>query len=274
MSGLLTLLAIVAAGYTLLVGYFYLRQESLLFLPNLPTRSHWATPEAAGLEYESVSVATADGETLDGWFVPGRPDGMAMLFFHGNAGNISHRLDSLRMFHQLGLSVLIVDYRGYGRSTGRPSEEGTYQDALAAWHWLTEDRGMDPRRVVLFGRSLGGAVAAWLATRVQPAGLVVEGTFRSVPALGADLYPWLPVRSLSRLDYDTEAYLRDARCPVLVIHGAGDEIVPLSHARALRAAAPGDTELLELEGGHNDAFLADRERYLDGLSDFLEGLAR
>ncbi len=274
MSGLLALLVLVAAGYGIFVGFFYLRQESLLFLPQIPSRSHWATPEAVGLEYETVSLSTADGERLDAWFVPSRRQRLVMLFFHGNAGNISHRLDSLRLFHELGMSVLIIDYRGYGKSTGQPGEAGTYQDALAAWQWLTGERGVEPRDVMLFGRSLGGSVAAWLATRVEPAALIVEAAFRSVPALGADLYPWLPVRTLSRLEYDTEAYLRDVSCPVLVIHGTGDEIVPLSHARALQRAAPAGTALLELDGGHNDAFLLDRERYVDGLEAFLGKLGR
>lgn len=274
MSGLLALLVLVAAGYGIFVGFFYLRQESLLFLPQIPSRSHWATPEAVGLEYETVSLSTADGERLDAWFVSSRRQRLVMLFFHGNAGNISHRLDSLRLFHELGMSVLIIDYRGYGKSTGQPGEAGTYQDALAAWQWLTGERGVEPRDVMLFGRSLGGSVAAWLATRVEPAALIVEAAFRSVPALGADLYPWLPVRTLSRLEYDTEAYLRDVSCPVLVIHGTGDEIVPLSHARALQRAAPAGTALLELDGGHNDAFLLDRERYVDGLEAFLGKLGR
>ena len=272
MGGLLTLLVAAAGAYALVVGFFWWRQASLLYLPDFPSRAHAGTPADVGLDYASVAIPTADGEVLDAWFVPGRPGRATVLFFHGNAGNISHRLESLALFHRLGASVLIVDYRGYGRSTGTPDEQGTYEDALAAWRWLTGPGKVPAREVVVFGRSLGGAVAAWLAAEADPAGLIVESAFRSVPALAAEIYPFLPVRALARLQYDTEAHLGRVECPVLVVHSRDDEISPFAHAEALQAAAPAGTRLLELAGGHNEGFLESGETWLAGIDAFLSGL--
>lgn len=268
MKALATALLLLALTYGALVALLWARQESVLFLPGIPARAVAATPADIGLGYEALRIATADGETLDAWFVPAMPERAVLLFFHGNAGNISHRLDSLRIFHQLGLSVLIIDYRGYGRSTGRPSEQGTYADALAAWNYLVETRGVAPRRVVLFGRSLGGAVATWLAARHAPGGLIVESTFRSVPDMAAEIYWWLPVRALARIEYPVERLLGQVAAPVLVVHSREDEIIPFSHGKALHAAVP-ESELLVLQGDHNTGFLRDEALYTAGLDAFL-----
>jgi uncharacterized protein len=258
--------------YAVLVTFMWLRQESMLFLPHIPSREHMATPDEAGLRYEALRIPTADGEELDAWFIPAREERAVLLFFHGNAGNISHRLDSLRMFHGLGLSVLIVDYRGYGQSTGRPSEQGTYEDARTAWRHLVEERGVPAERIVLFGRSLGGAVATWLATQHRPAGLIVESTFRSVPDLAAELYWFLPVRQLARLEFPAEELMREVEAPVLVVHSREDEIIPFHHGEALHAAAARPKPLLELRGGHNTGFLLSERVYLEGLDAYLEAL--
>jgi hypothetical protein len=145
-----------------------------------------------------LALTTEDGEQLSGWFIPAREPRATLLYLHGNGGNIGHRLDPIAVFNRLGLGVLIIDYRGYGDSTGRPGEEGTYEDALAAWRHLTETRGIPPQRIVLFGESLGGAVAAWLAARERPAGLVLYASFTSVPDMAQALYPLLPARWLAR----------------------------------------------------------------------------
>jgi len=262
-----TLLFILAVAYAGLCLLMYLLQERFVYFPTRPLH---ATPADIGLEYEEVSLSAADGTALHGWFVPGRRHSPTLLFFHGNAGNISHRLESLAIFHRLGLNTLVFDYRGYGRSAGSPSEEGTYRDAEAAWRHLTETRRIPPERVVLFGRSLGGAVAAWLAPRAGAGALILESTFTSIPELGAKLYPFLPVRLLARLRYDTLARLPHAGCPVLIVHSRDDEIVPFEHARRLLEAAPEPKRLLELRGGHNDGFLVSGERYVEGLAAFLD----
>jgi len=269
LAGAVLLLALL---YAALVTLLWFRQESMLFLPNIPSRQLMATPADIGLSYEALRLATADGETLDAWFIPASPERAVLLFFHGNAGNISHRLDSLRIFHDLGLSVLIFDYRGYGRSSGRPSEQGTYEDARAAWRQLVGERGVAADRIVLFGRSLGGAVATRLATEHQPAGLIVESTFRSVPALAAEIYWFLPVRSLARLEYPAERLISSVQAPVLVVHSAEDEIIPFRHGEALHVAAGSSSRLLALRGDHNTGFMLSARDYIEGLDDFLDSL--
>jgi fermentation-respiration switch protein FrsA (DUF1100 family) len=226
------------------------------------------TPADVGMDYEDVPIQTADGLTLHGWFIPGRSS-RVLLFFHGNAGNISHRLDSIQQFRELGLSVLIIDYRGYGQSQGRTSERGIYRDADAAWHYLTEDRGISASDIVIFGRSLGASVASQLAARTDPSALIVESSFTSVPDIAQELYPWLPVRWLSRLGHATRDFIQDVQCPVLVVHSRDDEIIPFHHGEEIFASANEPRTLLEIRGSHNDAFLRDERNYMEGLRAFL-----
>ncbi|GAB4365271.1 MAG: alpha/beta hydrolase [Methylohalobius crimeensis] len=270
MPSLVLALLAAAGAYGVLLAALYFGQSALLYLPNLPSRTLAATPAAIGLDYETVHFETEDRVRLHGWFIPAKKPRNTLLFFHGNAGNISHRLDSVRIFHDLGLSVLIFDYRGYGRSEGRPSEKGTRLDARAAWRHLTEVYGIEPQRVVLFGRSLGAALAAWLATQAKPGALILESAFTSVPKLAAELYWWLPARRLARLNYPTRAYLKDVHCPVLVIHSSEDEIIPYHHGQALYAAAHPPRSFLKLRGDHNTGFLLSGERYVGGLDHFLQ----
>jgi len=262
------IIALLIYGAILLLMYLF--QARLVFLPNLPGVSSDATPADIGLDYEDVRFAAADGVRLHGWFIPALDDSPILLFMHGNAGNISHRLDSLALFHDLGLSVFIFDYRGYGHSAGRPDEDGSYLDADAAWRYLTQQRGAAPDRIVLFGRSLGAAVASHLATTTEPAALIVESAFTSVPDVAAQHYRFLPVRALARIRYDTRAHLQSVARPVLVIHSADDEIIPFTHGQALFESAREPKAFLELRGGHNDGFLANRSWYLQGLREFLD----
>lgn len=265
---LLIALAIVYVAMLLLVFLF---QPRLLFLPNLPGRALTATPADIGLRYETVELSTEDGETLHGWWLPRKNSRATLLFFHGNAGNISHRLDSLEIFHDLGLDVLIVDYRGYGRSSGKPSEAGMYRDARAAWRWLTDERRIAPEDIIVFGRSMGGAIASELAAQVEPVALIVESTFSSVPDVAAELYWWLPVRLLARLQFNAADHIARTTLPVLVIHSRDDEIIPFHHAGRLQEAAGQRATLLEISGSHNTGFLDSRRRYIDSLEEFIAG---
>jgi len=263
----------LALGYAALVGVVYLAQDSLVYFPNMG-RAHVATPAVHGLAYEDVFLKTSDGETLHAWWLPVTDARGTVLLFHGNAGNISHRMEYARMFRTLGYHTLLVDYRGYGKSTGTPSEQGTYADATAAWQWLTTTRGIPNREIVIFGESLGGAVACWLA-RERPAGaLIIASTFTSVPDLGSEVYGFLPVRLISRFSYDTRECLPHVKAPVLVIHSADDEIIPVAHGRRLFEAARKPKVFLELAGGHNDGFVFMRAEWVKALGAFLTGAQR
>ena len=269
MSTLVSVIVTAAGAYVALLLFVWFGQSSLLYLPSLPTRELAATPQSIGLAYDDVTLRTEDGVRLHGWFVPAPTPRATLLFFHGNAGNISHRLDSLRIFHRLGLSVFIFDYRGYGRSEGSPSEAGTQNDARAAWRYITDTRAVPASEVVLFGRSLGAAIAAWLAGQYRPGALIVESTFTSVPDMASELYWWLPARHLARFQYATRDYLKATMCPVLVVHSPNDEIIPFHHAEALYAAAHEPKELLRLSGSHNEGFLLSGAAYTRGLDQFL-----
>lgn len=259
-----------AAGlYGALLLLLFVFQPRLLYYPNLPTREITATPEDIGLSYEPVAIVTEDRIKLDGWFIPAQDARGVLLFLHGNAGNISHRLDSLKIFNDLRLSVFIFDYRGYGRSDGEPSEQGTYRDAEAAWRYLTEQWHVPPHDIVFFGRSLGAAVAAQLASRRAPKALILESAFTSVPDLAAEIYPFLPVRWLARFRYNTKEYLKSIDCPVLIVHGRDDEIIPYAHGKRLFAAAREPKRFLEIRGGHNEGFLLSGQHYVKGLDAFL-----
>ena len=269
MRWLATLLGWGVAVYAGLAGYLYISQARHIYFPELPVD---ATPSDVGLAFQPVKLHTADGETLHGWFIPAPQARGTLLYLHGNGGNIGHRLDPIAVFHGLGLNILIIDYRGYGASTGTPSEEGTYQDALAAWNYLTQEKGLRSEQIVLFGESLGGSIAAWLAARHTPTALVMYASFTSVPDMAQQLYPMFPARWLARYRYDTRAALGKVTCPVLIMHSSEDEIIPFSHGQALFAAARGPKRLVELRGGHNDALLVSRDVYAREVGRFVEGL--
>ena len=271
MAALAKLILVVAVCYSVLVVIVYLGQTRMIYLPDLPGRELTAVPHDVGMQYRDVTLTTSDNVKIHGWFIPGAGS-RVLLFFHGNAGNISHRLDSIRQFHSLGLSVFIIDYRGYGQSDGRPTEAGMNRDALAAWEYLTGEMGTDPGDVILFGRSLGGAVAAKLAARTEPLALIVESSFTSVPDIASEIYPWLPARWLSRMRHATQDYVASARAPVLVIHSRDDEIIPYHHGERIFESAGPPRTLLPLRGSHNDAWLRDEANYIKGLRGFLASI--
>ncbi|MCH8930736.1 MAG: alpha/beta hydrolase [Proteobacteria bacterium] len=270
MRGFLTLLIAAAGFYVLLALMLFLFQDRMVFLSNLPGRALTATPRDAGFDYEDVTLETSDGLKLHGWYVPAAQARGVVLFLHGNAGNISHRLDSIAIFRELGLDTLIIDYRGYGQSQGKPSEQGTYLDAEAAWHYLVSDREVAAERIIVFGRSLGGAVAAWLANQYRPAALIIESSFSSALDMARKLYPFMPVRLITRLDYPVKLYLSRLHCPLLVIHSRDDEIIPFTMAETNYNSAAEPKSLLEIWGDHNNGFLLSGDRYLSGINEFVQ----
>ena len=269
MRQMLTLVLLAGGFYVLLGLSLYLLQDKMVFLSGLPGRALTATPRDIGFDYEDVEFETTDGVLLHGWYVYADEPRGTVLFLHGNAGNISHRLDSIAIFRNLGLDTLIIDYRGYGLSEGKPSERGTYLDAEAAWEYLVGERGTTPERIVVFGRSLGGAVAARLATGRRPGALIIESTFSSGVDMARRLYPFMPVALITRLRYPVIDYATAVTCPVLVVHSRDDEIIPFEQARSVYDAVPTPKSFLEIAGDHNTGFLLSRARYSAGLDAFV-----
>ena len=205
---------------------------------------------------------------MSGWFVPaGR---RTVLFCHGNARNISSDISVLRMFHDLGVSAFIFDYRGFGKSPGIPKEEGTYADAEGAWNYLVSEREKDPMDIIIWGRSLGSAVATELALRHRPKALVLEAAFTSLADLAAEQYPFFPVRWILRTRYDNLKKIARVGCPVLIVHSREDQLIPLKHGKELFGAAAEPKCFLEIKGPHNG--LPHQPGYEEGLRAFLDDL--
>jgi fermentation-respiration switch protein FrsA (DUF1100 family) len=223
-----------------------------------PDRVLTATGAELGRPFEDIWFSASDGVKLNGWFYPANKNAphaqLTVLFCHGNAGNIGDRLGVCRALLATGVSVFLFDYRGYGRSAGRPSEEGTYLDSQAAYRWLRR-KGFEGAKIVPFGESLGGGIASELAIRETVGALVLQSTFCSMTEIGAELFPWLPVRLIGSIKYDTCAKLPRLKVPVLVMHSRGDGLIAFHHAEKNFAAANEPKTFLELQGDHNDIVL-------------------
>ena len=227
-----------------------------------------AAPGKLGRPFEDVFIPVKHGERIEVWYFPAKNTSSPVaVVCHGSDGNISDCLDICSLLLDAGTGVLLFDYRGYGRSEGSPSEEGTYRDAQAAYQWLRQ-KGFAGTNIIAFGESLGGGVAAELAARETVGGLVLQSTFTSIPDMGADLFPWLPVRWLGTIHYDTRSKLPRLKVPVLVMHSPADELVRFNHGQRNFAAANEPKLFWELKGDHNNP-LADTQRFIAGLEKFL-----
>jgi len=255
--------------YPLFISFLWCLSGCLSQFLYHPSKEIKGTPADLGLFYEWVALETADGARLSAWWIPADSPRGVLLFCHGNAGNISDRLDSIRIFNRLGLSVFIFDYRGYGRSSGHPSEEGTYRDAEAAWNYLVQVRKKDRQEIVVFGRSLGGSIAAWVSRVHNPRVLILESTFASLREAARDRAPGFFVRLFVPDQYRTLRYLTMVHSPVLILHSREDEIIPFRHGEALYAAASEPKELVEIHGPHNRGFLDSQPLYEAALDSFL-----
>jgi len=250
-------------------------EERLIYFPS---REIEATPEVLGLDFQEVFLVTSDGTRIHGWFLPAFPSRRppyTVLFCHGNAGNISGRLDrSLLLHSKLGLDVFFFDYRGFGRSVGRPSEEGTYRDAVAAHRYLVEERGIARERLILHGESLGAAVAIELSLRKDAAALVLEAPFTSIADMVRVAYPLLtPFTSFVRTRYDNLRKIPEVSLPLLLFHGRRDPVVPFEQGEALFRAAREPKTFVALENaGHADSFLAGEDVYWNAWKSLLQAL--
>ena len=261
----------IALSVTGVLALMFLLQSRLVYFPD---GQIVATPGDRGMAYEEVTFEADDGVQHSAWYVPSEAGRGVVLFSHGNGGNISYNLPFVEILHRVGLSTFIYDYWGYGRSQGKPSEEGTYSDVAGAWRYLTENRKIPAGQILLYGQSLGGPVAAKLAREKNPAALILDSSFTSFVDIAGHHYPFLPVRWLARFEYNTLAQVRNVRCPVLVIHSPDDEITPFSQGVALYAAAPEPKAFIHLRGGHNDALSNPVGAYREGIDGFLKRIGR
>jgi len=209
---------------------------------------------------------------LTAWFIPAENARFTVLFCHGNGGNMTHRLDTINILNELGLNCFIFDYRGYGASEGKPSETGTYRDVEAAYKWLTKKKKILPENIILFGRSLGGSIAAYLATKVEARALIIESSFTSYIDIGKKFYPYMPVRLAARFGYPTIDYVRSVHMPVLIIHSRNDEVIPFEFGLRLYDAANEPKEFIEISGSHNDGFLFSGQIYRNAWSNWIDFL--
>ena len=256
----------VLGAYAAVCMLLYLFQSRLVYEPD---REVVGSPAEIGLSYQDVELISADGVHLSGWWVPHKGSRGVLLFCNGNSGNISHLLGRIATYRELGLSILVFDYRGYGGSGGKPTEEGTYLDVQAAWNYLVEEREIAPEKILVYGWSLGGPIAAWLAQRHSPAKLVLEATFTSLPDLAQQMYPLFPARLLARFEYNTLDYLSRVRCPILVVHSREDRLISFAHGQQLYQAFNGPRTMLEIEGDHGDGFSFSEQHYKEALGAFI-----
>jgi len=265
----LIIISLVIAAYVAFSLYLLFNQQRLVYEPE----SHIdATPDERGYQYEHVVLTTEDNLKLDAWYIPSPQNVGEILFFHGNTGNISHRFETIDILHLMGFNVLIFDYRGYGHSEGKPTEQGTFLDAKAAFAYMTQQRGIAANEVILFGRSLGGAIATWLASQTEPKALVVESSFSSLIDLGRQHYPLLPIRYITSFRYDSKEHIKKVTSRLLIIHSTQDEVIPINHGLTLFENANTEKEMLEISGRHNDGFVYSGAVYIEGVRTFLKSL--
>lgn len=259
LTSVIRVASVPAVLYAGICTFMWAKQDELLFVPEREIR---ATPDQLGLAWEEVTLTSGDGTKLNARFVPAAGEARAtVLHCHGNGGNVSYLGRTLALLHEQGMSTLVFDYRGYGKSEGSLadgdlSEDAVYRDADAAWSWLTNEKDVPPESVVLWGQSMGGGVCSWLAKERGGKALVLDSSFTSLNDVGAAIYWWLPVRLLSSFDFATVERLPALTQPVLVAHARDDRLVPFAHAERNFAAIKSRKKLIELKGGHNGGFAA------------------
>jgi fermentation-respiration switch protein FrsA (DUF1100 family) len=269
--GFLSLIVMVYGG---LVAWFAANETSFLYFPRKQIDT---SPEASGMAYGRVEIASTDGVRLTAWLIPS-PDTsrLWLLYLHGNAGNIGTpgNIENYAQLRRLGLNILAVDYRGYGGSSGEPSEQGLYDDARASYEYLRTAHHIPPTHILVYGYSLGSAVAVDVASTCPIAGLMIEGSFTSILDVGQEHYPFLPVRWIARNKYDSREKIRNVTVPKLFLHARDDQTIPLHFGRELFALAREPKTFLEVRGGHDDAHTVDPVLFYGGIQMFLVQVRR
>jgi len=259
------LLIIIFGAIIFKIYFIFLEQKSLYH----PYKEIPQTPANLGIAYEEINFKTADGKLLNGWFVPAKDAKATVLYCHGNAGNIYHRLHKVKFFHEMGVNFFIFDYRGYGKSTGKPSEKGLYKDAQAAYDYIISRSDVDRNKIVVYGKSLGGPVAADLCLHRKASALILEGSFASVALRAQQLYPFLPMKLLITQKYDAMAKVKDMHIPKLIAHARQDEVISFRHGEILFKSVAEPKQFLPFDGGHNDDVYVTSSAYREELLKFL-----
>lgn len=254
--------------FLLLIAYVrYIESHAIFF----PMKEVELNPGYIGLAFEDIYLETEDNIRLNGWFIPAKNADYTILFLHGNAGNLSHRLEKITILNKMGLDIFIIDYRGYGRSQGRPNEAGIYLDARAAYDYLLKERKVAPEKIVLYGESLGNAAVVDLAKDKKVGALIIESGFTRGRDVVRSVYWFVPNFFFSN-SFDSLSKIKKVNAPKLFIHSRNDEIVPLGLAKKLYAAADEPKEFCEIIGSHNTAYMDSKEEYTSGLSSFIAKL--
>jgi pimeloyl-ACP methyl ester carboxylesterase len=267
---LLPIIRILAIAYATSLIFIYLTQSRMVYMPS---KQIVFTPDQMGLQYEPITLTTTDQIKLSAWYIPHSPNSKTILFSHGNGGNISYRQSYIAVLHQLGFNLLMYDYRGYGESAGSPDEEGTYRDSEAAWQYLIETKQTAPQNIILYGESLGGGVASYLAEKlsqqqIKIGGLILGSSFTSVTDRAKELFPFLPIDLLAKYRYPTYDRLPQITAPLLVIHSPQDEIIPFHHGQKNYERANQPKKFLQISGDHNTGFLDSLTTYTEGIKEF------
>ena len=262
---LIKVFRIILIAYIAMCVGVYFFQSKLVFIPTVgqPER----TPASIGLEFQDLTLKS-ENEKIHAWFVPAKENKGTILFCHGNAGNLGHRMSTIRTWNDLGWNIMIFDYRGYGISTGKPSEKGCYEDVRAAYLWLKENDHLK-KPLIVHGRSLGGGIASWAAGEFSADALILESTFTSIPDMGAHYYPFLPIAMISNIDFPTKERLPNLDIPLLIIHGEKDQIIPYKMGKEM--AQKNSADFIDLQGDHNSGFDVS-PAYIPGLKAFVDKL--
>lgn len=245
----------------------YIEGRSIFF----PMKEPEFMPDAESLGLEDVYLTTPDNIKINGWFFLKAGAKYTLLFCHGNAGNMGHRLDKIAMLQDIDLNIFIIDYRGYGKSEGRPSEPGIYKDAKTAYDYLINEKNIRPEAIILYGESIGGAVVIDLASKVKVGAVITEDTFSSVIDMAKRVYPFLP-SFLFSIRLDSVSKIKNINAPILIIHSKNDEIVPFDMGKKLFDAAKEPKEFAEIAGAHNTAYIDSKEKYIASIRSFINGL--
>lgn len=262
---------LIIAFFAIISAYLYFNQHRMIFFPSGDIA---VTPADVNLSYEDIFLNVTDSDTVHAWFLPARKEASSsriILFCHGNAGNISHRLETAELIIKLGYGIVMFDYRGYGRSSGKPTEENLHADAQAVYDWLLESKKVSAEDIIIFGRSLGGTVAVDLASRNKCGGLIVESTFTSIEDMGRRMFPFMPVRLLVRFNFNALEKISKVDCPILVTHSPTDEIISYEMGERLFEKAPQPKQFVKLSGGHNERLYFQDSGYVTALRNLIEG---